>query len=221
MSEYWALSDDIGAQIQLKIENYRENLRMLPLMDLWRNAWNGVNRALLHLGDVLAIGENGEYSGVYVNNYRSLTESKLNMIFSQTPKFDCKAINTDYKSQTAAKLGNGLLEYYLKEKKLEHVLRKVVTQAYQIYGQMFLTIYWDVNGGKEYGVRDDGSIIRDGDIAYQISPPQLVARDYMSKSNEECEWHIVTSFVNKYGLAAKYPEHRDHIISLSFDYLNE
>ena len=115
-TEYWALSDEIGQEIENKIENFRNNLRMLPLMDVWRNAFNAVHRALSHMGDVLNIGENGEYSGVYVNDYRSLTESKLNMIFAQVPAFDCKAVNTDFEAQIAAQLGNGLLEYYMRDK---------------------------------------------------------------------------------------------------------
>ena len=41
-TEYWALSDDIGQEIENKIENFRNNLRMLPLMDVWRNAFNAV-----------------------------------------------------------------------------------------------------------------------------------------------------------------------------------
>lgn len=222
MSEYWALSQDIGSEIESKIDGYRNNLRSLPLPDVWRNAFNAVNRALVHSGDILALGENGEYSGVYVNDYRSLTESKLNMVFAQSPKFDCKAVNTDFESQVSAELGNGLLEYYLRDKKLEKFIRKAITNAYQVYGKMYLIVEWDVNGGGEYGTNDEtGSVIKEGDIAFRLAPPQLVACDYVAKSNEELEWHIVTRFVNKYELAAKYPQYADHIKSLNYEYMNE
>ncbi len=221
-TEYWALSDEIGQEIESKIENFRNNLRMLPLMDVWRNAFNAVHRALSHMGDVLNIGENGEYSGVYVNDYRSLTESKLNMIFAQVPAFDCKAVNTDFEAQIAAQLGNGLLEYYMRDKDLKYFIRKAVTHAYQIYGEMFFIAEWDVDGGDEYGANEEtGAIIREGDIALRVAPPQLVVRDYMAKSNKELDWYIVTRFVSKYKLAAKFPEYADKIISLSYDYTNE
>jgi hypothetical protein len=51
------------------------------------------------------------------------------MTTSTRPAFQAKSINTDYESQVQTTLANGLLEYYLREKRLEIYLKRMVEYA--------------------------------------------------------------------------------------------
>ena len=84
------------------------------------------------------------------------------MTTSQRPAFEAKAINDDYKSQTQCILAQGLLDYYMREKRLEkHLKRAVETSLWA--GEGYISLEWDASEGREYGA-DDGEIIKDGDI---------------------------------------------------------
>lgn len=220
-NKYWALSENIGAEIENKLDVYERFVRATGLFELWVIAHDNLYKAMIHLGDIMQLGENGEYSGVYINNFKSLTESKLNMVFNQKLAYNCKAENTDYKSQVQTILANGLLQNYSKDKNMETFIKRTVGLAYQIYGEAFLLIDWDVNGGKEYGTTETGAIIKDGDVRFRICTPNLVCRDPLAKSNDSLFWNIVTTYENKYELAAEYPEHYDKICSLNYDYIND
>lgn len=219
--EYWALSEDIGSKIKEKVDMYQNFLRTSRLINIWRMAYNQYYRASTHGGDIMALGENGEYSGVYVNHYRSLVVSKLNLIVGQRPSFQCRASNSDYKSQVQAKLGNGILDYYVREKRIDGNFNIAAEQSLAIFGESFISSTWDTDIGDDYGVNETGSTIKNGDIVYRNHTPNLVARDPTLKSNADSEWMIITTFENKFNLANKYPEKYDKIISLSYDYRNE
>ena len=74
-------------------------------------------------------GESGELTNMAVNHYRNIARHILTMITSNRPSFQARSVNTDYKSQVQTTLANGLLEYYLREKKLETYLKTAVEYA--------------------------------------------------------------------------------------------
>lgn len=222
MSEsYWALSENIGDEIVKQRDIYERYCRMSGRLTLWMNAHKAAYQAEFTDGELIALGENGEFTGVYVNEYRSLADSKLNMILAQKPAFQCRAVNTDYKSMAQTKLGNGLLEYYFKQKNLEDIVSNVVDGALKIYGEFFLVAEWDSAKGDEFAVSENDEIVKNGDLAFRLLSPALVARDSMARSNEELSWYITTRFENKYELAAKYPDKKDEIEKLTYDNMNE
>ena len=105
------------------------------------------------MGNVLWVGQNAEYSNISINHYRNLIQHRLTLTVSQRPTFQPRATNTDYKSQAQVKLAHGLLDYYMREKKLERYI-KTAGEFALVYGEGFLRTDWDAQIGEEYGTTE-------------------------------------------------------------------
>lgn len=218
--DYFAIrpKDELASDLVRKSDLYYQYLRTSKLFDLWSKAYTYYYKASVHAGEVLATGENGEYAALYINHQRNILQNLLNLTVSQRPTWQARATNTDFKSQVQAKLANGLLDYYMREKRLERNIRQAVEDAVAITGEGFIYCKWDANDGEEYGTNENGAIVRNGDIRYQTVTSPNIIRDSALKTFDDRDWLIVRTFQNKYNLAAEYPEYAERISSLQYQY---
>lgn len=169
---------------------------------------------------VVFTGEQGELVALAVNHYRNIAQHTIQMITANRPAMDARAINTDYKSIMQAKLANGILDYYVREKRLEIYLKQSVEHAV-VLGAGFIKLEWDANAGEVYdymenddGTPDHNRPIYDGDIEFTNISPFDIVMDGSKESANKQDWYIVRSWKNKYDLAAQYPELSDKILGL-------
>lgn len=181
-------------------------------------------------------GEQGELVNLAVNHYGNLCTHMLNMVTGSRPSFQCRAINTDRKSKIQAELGNGLLEYYMREKRLERNIKDAVEYAI-VLGSGFVKMEWNATKGEADEMIDidpeeiadfdedgnpldeDGNILRptpiyDGDVDFYTLSPFDVAFDPTKESPELQEWVVIRTFVNRHNLKEKYPEFADEIMKI-------
>lgn len=159
-------------------------------------------------------GSQGELTEAYINEYRSLLRYILTLVTSEKPAFDVRAVNTDYKSESQALVGEDVLNYYLKQKNLESILRDT-TEVSLWSSEGFVELEWDVYAGEFYGVDPDGkSPIMKGDIKYSKHNVLSVVRDPFDNPMDP-DWLIIIKKINKYELASRYPEHAEKIINSS------
>lgn len=181
-------------------------------------------------------GEAGELANMAVNHYRNIARHMHTMITSNRPSFQARSINTDYKSQVQTSLANGLLEYYLREKKLETYLKTAVEYAI-VLGGGYVKMEWNATSGKIYDYiepsedqmyefDDDGDLIDEegmklkpapvyeGDVEFTNLSPFDVVFDSTKESPMDHDWVLCRSFKNKYDLIAKYPEMKDNILKI-------
>ncbi len=179
-------------------------------------------------------GESGEIVNIAVNHYRNLARHVHVMVTSTRPAFQCRAVNTDKKSLIQAKLGNGLLDYYMREKRLEEILKQAVEYAI-VLGSGYVKLEWNSTRGEitDYlepdpeivaGEDEDGNYIDEegniidllpiyqGDVEFSLVSPYDVAFDSTKEYYDKNDWVVVRDAVNKYDLAAKYPEKADDIL---------
>ena len=94
--------------------NYLEKLKM---------SWNAYHGAYYNSGHKISFGgEQGELVNLPINHYRNIATHIQNMVSANRPAFQARATNSDSKSEIQTELSNGLLEYYMREKKLERYL---------------------------------------------------------------------------------------------------
>lgn len=159
-------------------------------------------------------GEQGELVQMAVNHYRNIASHMLQMITANRPAFQARATNTDNKSQTQAKLANNLLDYYMREKRLEKYLRRAVEYAI-VLGSGFIKMEWNSTTGEVYDINEEtGTEIREGDVEFTNLSPYDVMFDTTKETTENHDWVICRSFKNKFDVAAKYPELADKIKAL-------
>jgi hypothetical protein len=94
-------------------------------------------------------GEQGELVQMPVNHFSNIAQNILSMVTSTRPAFQSKAVNTDLKSQIQTNLANGLLDYYMRDKRLEQDLKKAVEYAI-IMGTGFIKMGWNATSGEIY-----------------------------------------------------------------------
>jgi hypothetical protein len=158
-------------------------------------------------------GEQGELTNIDVNHYANIAQHIHVMITANRPAFLAKATNADNKSIIQSKLANSLLEYYLKEKKLEKYLSKAVESAL-ILGSGFIKMEWNATRGEIYDVDDTtGEPLYQGDVEFRNLTPFNVLFD-VTRSTEEQDWVLCRTFKNKFDLMAKYPDLAEKIQAL-------
>jgi hypothetical protein len=161
-------------------------------------------------------GDQGELALVKVNHYRNLITHVLVMTTQSRPALEARASNTDMKSQAQTILANGILDYYMREKRMERFLKTAVEHAL-IFAEGYVHMEWDVTAGNTFAVDpDSGEQIKEGDIKYSnpLGPLEVI-KDTTLTSAADANWYIVASTANKFDLAAQYPHLADKIIALS------
>lgn len=158
-------------------------------------------------------GEQGELTHLVVNHLRNIAEHILRMITANRPAFQARATNKDYKSLVQAKLANQLLDYYMREKRMEKYLQKAVEYAI-VLGTGYIKMDWNATSGEIYEINDEtGAPVYEGDVQFCNMSPYDVVFD-TSKESQDHDWVVCRTFKNKYDLAAKYPEFKDKIKGL-------
>lgn len=200
------------------------------------NAYHGIYHSNNH--NIEWGGEQGEIAQIAVNHYRNIASNILNMVTANRPAFQARATNTDYKSQVQVLLANGLLDYYMREKRLEKVIKKAVEHAV-VLGSGFVKMEWDSTKGTIYdyiepenvedpetgeigpaidpdtGEPQESFPIYEGDVTFKTLSPFDVIFDSTKENYEENTWVLTRTFADKFDLAAKYPEVADKIKNLT------
>lgn len=158
-------------------------------------------------------GEQGEITHLAVNHLRNIAQHILQMITSNRPSFQARATNKDYKSLVQTKLANQLLDYYMREKRMERYLHQAVEYAI-VLGTGYIKMDWNATGGEVYDINEEtGTPIYEGDVEFYVLSPYDVVFD-TTKESQNHDWVVCRSFKNKFDFAAKYPEYADKIKGL-------
>jgi hypothetical protein len=200
----------------LDTNGYLEKLR-----HMWA-AYHGAYYSSFQDGHQISFsGEQGEFVNLPVNHLRNIAQNILVMITSSRPAMEARAVNTDYKSLVQTKLANGLLDYYMREKRLERYLKTAVEYAV-VLGAGYVKMEWNATGGEIYEHIEaevdpvtgeeisPGYPVYEGDVMFSNLSPFDVVVD-STKENQDHDWILCRTYKNKFDLAAKYPELADQI----------
>ena len=207
-----------------KFDQYQKYIDATGRLTLWRRVYYAYYKADYDQGALLRAGLNGEYVSMPLNQFKNLVDHLHNLITSQKFSYIPKAVNTDYKSQSASILTKGLLEYYDTDKRLPRD-RKRVTRFAELFGEGYATLDWDPSLGLEKGVMpkqnsqdpNEPPVMRhEGDFVQEAHLPTDVARDTGSRQFKQ-DWYIIRYWRNKWDLIAKYPAQADKIKKLSLN----
>lgn len=158
-------------------------------------------------------GEQGELVQLGVNHLRNIAQHMLNMITATRPTMQARSVNTDYKSLVQTKLANGLLDYYMRDHRLETYLKTAVEQAI-VMGSGYIKVEWNATSGEVYDFNEElGVDIKEGDLEFSNLSVFDVYFD-TSREDQKHDWVVCRTFKNRYDMAAKYPEKADEILRL-------
>ena len=218
MSEriYWAAKppDEIVNALRPKVEAYYEWVRSSGRLSMWARTHRQYYAGLVEGGALGSDGDVDELISVNVNDYRNLIQHVMTMVTSQRPQFEPRAVNADHRSQTQTILAQGILEYVLKQKQLEHRIKQAFVGA-MLFNGSDLSLDWDATAGTPFGVNPDGQTIeRSGDLEFGFYSPLDVVRDFCKTDMMDHQWHISRDWENRWDMMARYPEQADQIANM-------
>lgn len=208
---------DTASVLEAKVDEWTNTLTSSGFQDRLRACYASYHGAYYaSSGDTHQVvfgGQQGELVNFPVNHFRNIATHIQNMVCSNRPSIECRASNTDYKSLVQTYLANNILEYYMREKKLEVYLKQATEYAI-VYGSGFIVMEWDATRGElvDY-IEETKTKIYEGDILFENLSPFDVMYDGTKESGNH-DWVLIRRWKNKYDLAAKYPEFADKIKGL-------
>lgn len=190
-----------------------ENGYLEKLKEMWM-AYYGAYYSDVNSGHKITFsGEQGEITNLPVNHIHNLAKHIKNMITANRPAMQARSTNTDSKSLIQTKLANNLLDYYLREKRLEDYFEKAVESAI-VMGTGFIKMEWNATSGEIVDYNEElNTPIYEGDVEFKNLSPFDIAFD-SSKEDNQHDWVICRSFKNRWDLIAKYPEYEDKILKI-------
>lgn len=225
MKTYWAAeaTERVGKEIWDRIEQYYDAIKTegyYHILQRSYNAYYGLTSQASAAGKLFVSsavtrgGIQGETYDHKVNMFRNVLQHMLVLVTSERPAYETMASNTDYKSQSQAELGDGLLEYYVTEKRSDRILVDACeTGIVMASGHVSLT--WDTSKGRAYAVNPDtGRQIFEGDIELDSHTPLDVGFDAGVTDVKKAPWKWRRIWKNKWDLIAEMPELADVIYGI-------
>lgn len=204
-STYWAASsiNEIANHIINKKDEYYKFLESSGILEELRRSYS-----LFYGNSAIDQLEDGK-TVMSVNHYASLIRSLHVLVTQNRPAFDARSVNSDYRSQATTTLANGLLDYYMREKRLEEHLKNACQLALYLR-EGWITAEWNTQSGEIYGVNPESNTpVFEGDVEFNTYSILDIIRP---SSNPKHNWFIIRKQKNKYDLAAQFPELQDEIM---------
>lgn len=107
--------------------------------------------------------------GVY-NHITPIIETRLAKFSKIEPIFTVRPTNDDDKEIQNAKMGEKLLNAYVRQKNLKGVVAQVSRWS-EICGSAFYKVVWDNKGGNKVGKSNDGESLYEGEVKVIAVPP--------------------------------------------------
>lgn len=162
-------------------------------------------------------GEQGELSQVHINRFGHLGRRILAQTVQDDFGWQPVASSGDTEAQEETSVARSLLEHEKRHSKLHRVLRTAMEGAL-LDGESWYCVRWDVAAGPKYDVNPDtGTAIHEGRLRVTNHSFFRVVVN-TSKHNAVHTWVILTEFVNRWDLAARYPAHAERILSVGPDH---
>lgn len=219
-TEYFAAkpANECAGMLQEKINAWTTNLEANGYLDKLRMAWAAYHGAYytdVGTGHQITFGgTEGEVTNLPVNHLRNIAQHMLVMTTTTRPMMEARATNTDYKSLTQTILANGLLDYYMREKRLEVKIKNAVEQAI-VLGSGYIKMAWNSTSGEIYDFNEETQTpIYEGDVEFVNLSAFDVIVDNSKEYADDLDWVCTRSWKNRFDLAAKYPELADEILNM-------
>jgi len=234
-------ADKAVSYLNKKSSNWFNHLYHNRYLEKIRKSWMSYHGAYFTNGEgsgheITFGGEQGELVNMAVNHYQNIAKHMLVMVTSTRPAFQPKATNTDHKTQVQTFLAHGILEYYMREKRLERFIKRAVEYAI-VLGSGFIKMEWNSTKGEIYDsiepdeedivdynedgepLDENGRVLKpfpiyQGDIEFENLSPYDVVFDNTKETSDNHDWVLCRTFKNKYDLAAKYPEYQEEILAM-------
>lgn len=204
---YWCKpTTECVQELVRRSSEYYQYITATGKMALWRLVFEQYNRGFITLGSVSRGGTEGELLNLPINEFRNIVDHVVGLTTADKLAFEPQAENNDYSTAAQITVSRCILNDYASNKGMDEICDHTSQNAY-IFGEGSVLKLWNENIGDLKAVDEmNQRIFRQGDCQFiELNPTNLI-RDINIQQFKDNQWFIARVFVNKYDLAAQYPD---------------
>lgn len=222
-STYWAAKEGeaLGQACVQKVEKSQRHMKATGLFYLWvraHNAYFGMSREGYNSHALDRKGNKGQFTAFIVNHFRNLLTHYRILASGQRPTLEPQAATGQSTAETETRVARAVLEHYSREG-MEDASLEAIEYAC-VLGAGWDRKWWNPNRGEpllpaeeapEEG--DDGAATLSGAMEFDAFKPPDVYFDPGLSSARKFPFVILRKKVNRWDLAADFPEHAEAILA--------
>ncbi len=194
-----------------RIEEYYNEMRRTGRLALYRNSFTNFYSGWIYRASMYKSGEMGELTRSFWNHERNILMHIKSKVTENKIAYKSLVTNSDAKAAQNRELADGLMQHITES--TDYNLGRKLDQSVEdtgVFGESSVIAIWNKNKGPMYmpGVRD-------GDIEYHNATPLDVIINTTHQDRSMVQWKIWRRWVNKYDLAAEYPDQASQLQGLS------
>jgi hypothetical protein len=209
---YWTKeTKECVSDLWNRIEEYYNEMRRTGRLSLYRNSFTNFYAGWIYRASMYKSGEMGELTRSFWNHERNILLHLKSKVTQSEINYKAQVINSDARSAQVRETVDGLMGYITSsdEYKLGRKLDQSVEDS-EVFGESSVAAIWNKFKGPDYlpGTSE-------GDIEYHnITPLDLIINTCLQERSH-VQWKIWRRWMNKYDLAAMYPDQADAVKDLS------
>ena len=209
---YWTKpTTECVADLWDRIEEYYNEMRRTGRLALYRNSFTNFYAGWIYRASMYKSGEMGELTRSFWNHERNILLHLKSKVTQDKIAYKPQVKNSDAKSAQNRELVEGLLQHFTTDNSYE--MDKKIDQSVEdaeVFGESSVIALWNKFKGPEF--IDD---VKEGDIEYHnVTPLDLIINTTLQERGH-VQWKIWRRWINKYDLAAMYPDNGDQLKNLS------
>ena len=191
-----------------RVEEYYNEMRRTGRLALYRNSYTNYYMGWIYRASIYRSGEQGELTKSFWNHERNLIRHLKVQTTQNKVAYKAQVLNSNSKSANIIEFANGLSDRY--SQACEYDLDAKAKQSVEdtlVWGQSAIVALWNRFKGEPMAQDPNtGQILNDGDMEYFNITPMDDIINCAHQDRTQIQWRVVRRWVNKYDLAAMYPQ---------------
>lgn len=222
---YFAMleGEELASACFKRVDDYQQHVTETGFFALWLKAYQmhyGLDRNGYSSFELKRKGKRGEYLAVAINHFRNLVTHYLTLATAQRMAMEPTAASDDWRAEMETRIARGVLDSYMRAGLEQDMLDAVEYAA--VLGLGYVGVGWNPHAGDpvinappadEASLDDVGELVKTGNLESFAFLPQDVFLDPRVRSARQRRWMITRRWINKYELAAMFPDMAADIIS--------
>lgn len=214
-SEYFANLETKACAFEIwgRIEEYYNEMRRTGRLSLYRNSYTNFYMGWIYRASMYRGGEQGELTRSFWNHERNLLRHLKVQTTQNKVAYKAQVLNSNSKSANLIEFANGLADRYSQspEYDLDGKGKQSVEDTL-VWAQSSIVGIWNQFKGEPMGKDPEtGQILTDGDMEYFNVTPMDDIINTSHQGRELIQWRCIRRWLNKYDLAAMYPQLKDRV----------
>lgn len=208
-----APTKECAFEIWARVEEYYNEMRRTGRLALYRNSYTNYYMGWIYRASMYRSGEQGELTRSFWNYERNLLRHLKVQTTQNKIAYKAQVLNSNSRSANLIEFANGLAERYSQDGQYDLDGKgKQGVEDTLVWGESSIVALWNQHKGEPVAQDPQtGQILKDGDMDYFNVTPMDQIINCAHQSRDLIQWRCIRRWVNKFDLAAMYPQLADRV----------